>query len=65
MRNWLAVGVRERQRDATPFRKEELCCPQFLPIKSITMKGSSLPISEATNVERTAGEEKNKGNIFG
>lgn len=64
MRNWFAVGVKERQSDATQFRKEELCCPYILPIKSITMNALHVQYQTSTNVERTC-KRGNKENILG
>lgn len=65
MGNWFAVGGREKQREATRFRKEELCCTPVLLIKSITMRGGSLPGSEGPKRRENCKRGGSQENIFG
>lgn len=65
MGNWFAVGVREKQREATRFRKEELSCPPVLLIKSITTRGGSFPVSEGPKRRENGKGGKSKENTLG
>lgn len=65
MGNWFAVGVREKQREVTGFRKEELPCPSVLLIKSIIMRGVPLPVSEGLKNRENGKRGKSKENILG
>lgn len=58
MRNWFEVGVRKRQNDATGLPERGTVSPKLLPIKWITVKCTSLLISEVHRYRDKLQEEE-------